>query len=278
MTMWFITGCSSGFGRELAKAVLEAGWNAAITARDPARLDDLVAAYPETALALELDVCDHGQVEAAVGAAQERFGAIDVLVNNAGYGLRAAVEEADEADVRAQFDTNVFGLVDVTKAVLPRMRARRSGLIVNLSSIGGRTSIAGSGYYSATKFAVEGLSGALRAELAPLGIRVVVVEPGSFRTDFAGRSLTGSGEPIADYADTAGPRRKENDAVDGTQPGNPALAAAAIVAVAQDAEPPFRLLLGRDALARARGELDEQRRELEAWAALSASTDFAAAD
>jgi NAD(P)-dependent dehydrogenase (short-subunit alcohol dehydrogenase family) len=275
MTTWFITGSSTGFGRELAKAVLEAGESAAITARDPGTLADLVAAYPDTALALPLDVRDHAQVVAAVAAAQDRFGGIDVLVNNAGYGLRAAVEEAEDADVRAQFDTNVFGLIDVTKEVLPGMRARRSGLIVNLSSIGGRTSLAGSGLYSASKFAVEGLSGALRAELAPLGIRVVVVEPGSFRTDFAGRSLTSSGQPIADYADTAGLRRKENDTVDGTQPGDPAKAAAAILAVAQEANPPFRLLLGRDALGRARAELDEQRRELEAWAELTASTDFA---
>lgn len=274
MTTWFITGSSTGFGRELATAVLDAGDNAAITARDPGTLADLVEAHPARALALPLDVRDHAQVLSAVAAAQETFGGIDVLVNNAGYGLRAAVEEAEEADVRAQFDTNVFGLVDVTKAVLPGMRARRSGLIVNLSSIGGRTSLAGSGYYSASKFAVEGLSGALRAELAPLGIRVVVVEPGSFRTDFAGRSLTSSGQPIADYAETAGPRRKENDTVDGTQPGDPAKAAAAILAVAREAEPPFRLLLGRDALARARVELDEQRRELEAWAELTASTDF----
>lgn len=274
MTTWFITGCSTGFGRELAGAVLDAGWNAVITARDAGTLADLAAAHPDTALALTLDVRDHAQVAFAVAAARERFGGIDVLVNNAGYGLRAAVEEADDADVRAQFDTNVFGLVDVTKAVLPGMRARRSGLIVNLSSIGGRTSLAGSGYYSATKFAVEGLSGALRAELAPLGIRVVVVEPGSFRTDFAGRSLTGSGTPIDDYRETAGPRRKENDTVDGTQPGDPARAATAIMAIAQEAEPPFRLLLGRDALARARAELDGQSRELEAWAELSSSTDF----
>ena len=275
MSTWFITGCSTGFGRALAETVLERGHSAVITARNPEVLGDLAAAHPHTALAVPLDVRRHDEVVTAVRTAEDRFGAIDVLVNNAGYGLRAAIEEADDADVRDQFDTNVFGLVDVTRQVLPGMRARRRGVVVNLSSIGGRTARAGSGYYSASKFAVEGLSGALRAEVEPLGIRVMVVEPGAFRTDFAGRSLVGSGVPIADYAPTAGPRRKENDRADGTQPGDPYRGAQAILSAAASTVPPFRLLLGSAALARARVELDEQRAELELWAETSLSTDVA---
>ncbi|HEY0247849.1 MAG TPA: oxidoreductase [Gryllotalpicola sp.] len=274
MTTWLITGCSTGFGRALAAAVLDRGDNAIITARRAEALAELTAAHPDTALALPLDVTDHAQVVAAVTQGEERFGAIDVLVNNAGHGYRAAVEEGEDEAVRELFDTNFFGLVDVTKQVLPGMRARRSGVVVNLSSIGGRTSPVGSGYYSASKFAVEGMSGALRRELEPLGIRVIVVEPGGFRTDFAGRSLGQSAVPIPDYASTAGTRRKENDDADGRQPGDPAKLAQAVLAVVADPNPPFRLLLGPDALTRAREELAGQQAELEQWAELSGSTDF----
>jgi len=273
MTTWFITGCSTGFGRALAEAVLEKGDNAVITARNADSLADLAARHPRSTLALPLDVTAHEQVVAAVTRAEERFGAIDVLVNNAGHGYRAAVEEGEDAAVRELFETNFFGLVDVTKAVLPGMRSRRSGTIVNLSSIAGRTSPVGSGYYSASKFAVEGLSGSLRQELAPLGIRVIVVEPGQFRTDFAGRSLGQSAEPIADYAETAGTRRK-NPAEDGSQPGDPAKLAQAIIDVVASPEPPLRLLLGPDAVARTRAELDAQLAELAAWEHVSVSTDF----
>lgn len=178
--------------------------------------------FPHTALALPLDVTDKKQISSAVQQAQARFGGIDVLVNNAGYGYRAAVEEADDADVRQLFDTNLFGAVDMIKAVLPDMRVKRAGAILNISSIGARISPAGSGYYSATKAALEGLSGSLHKELRPLGISVTAIEPGAFRTDFAGRSLTQSATAIPDYAETAGKRRKENDTVHGTQPGDPA--------------------------------------------------------
>jgi NAD(P)-dependent dehydrogenase (short-subunit alcohol dehydrogenase family) len=273
MTTWFITGCSTGFGRALAEAVLAKGDNAVITARNAASLEELAARHPSTALALPLDVTDHAQVAAAVTQAEGRFGAIDVLVNNAGHGYRAAVEEGEDAAVRELFETNFFGLVDVTKQVLPGMRSRRSGVIVNLSSIAGRTSPAGSGYYSASKFAVEGLSGSLRLEVEPLGIRVIVVEPGPFRTDFAGRSLGQSAEPIADYAETAGARRK-SAAEDGSQPGDPAKFAQAIIDAVASPEPPFRLLLGPDAVERTRSELAAQLAELNVWEHVSVATNF----
>jgi NAD(P)-dependent dehydrogenase (short-subunit alcohol dehydrogenase family) len=178
MATWLITGCSTGLGRALAQAVLARGHNAVVTARDVTTVEDITAAHPDKALALPLDVTDRAQITSAVEEAKARFGGIDVLVNNAGYGYRAAVEEADDADIRQLFDTNVFGTVDMIKAVLPAMRAQRSGSIVNISSIGARIKPAGSGYYSATKAALEGLSGSLHKELQPLGISVTVVEPG----------------------------------------------------------------------------------------------------
>lgn len=247
MTTWLITGCSTGLGRAFAEAVLDRGHDVVVTARDVASVQDLADAHPETALAVALDVTDDAQVGAAVRAAEERFGGVDVLVNNAGYGYRSALEEGVDADVRQLFETHVFGTVRLTKAVLPAMRERRSGTIVNLSSIGARVAPEGSGYYAAVKAAVEALTLSLRKEVAPLGIRAMVVEPGGFRTDFAGRSLTQSTEPIADYADTAGKRRKENDTVHGTQPGDPAKAAAALIEAVESDQPPYMLLLGNDA-------------------------------
>lgn len=274
MSTWLITGCSSGLGRALAIAVLEAGHDAVITARDPEVLAELGDSYPETAAVVPLDVRDHDQVVAAVEVAKDRFRGIDVLVNNAGYGYRSALEEGDPAEVEQLFATNFFGAVDVMKQVLPGMRERGAGTIVNVSSIAGRTSQPGSGYYSATKFALEGASDALSKEVGPLGVRVVIVEPGGFRTDFAGRSLTQSAEPIGDYADTAGLRRKENATVDGRQPGDPARAAQAILQVVASQNPPLRLLLGSDALRRAEGELVGQRADIDAWVDLTRSTDF----
>lgn len=274
MPTWLITGCSSGLGRELARAVLDAGHSAVVTARDAASLRDLVEAGPDRALAVSLDVTDPAQVEAAVRQGEERFGGIDVLVNNAGYGYRAAVEEGDEADVAALFATNVFGPVALIKAVLPGMRARRSGAVVNISSIGARICPPGSGYYAASKAALEGLSGSLRKELEPLGIAVVVVEPGGFRTDFAGRSLQQSATAIADYAATAGKRRKENDTAHGTQPGDPARAAEAIIAAVEADQPPALLMLGTDALTAIHAVIDSQLAELDAWEGTSRSTDF----
>jgi NAD(P)-dependent dehydrogenase (short-subunit alcohol dehydrogenase family) len=274
MPTWFITGCSTGLGRDLAKVVLARGWNAVVTARDPASVADIAAAHRDTALALELDVTKGSQVEDAVRQAQDRFGGIDVLVNNAGYGYRGAVEEASEAETRALFDTNFFGLVAVTRTVLPGMRTRGSGFIVNISSVGGRMAAPGSGFYSATKFAVEGMSDALRKELKPLGIGVMVVEPSGFRTDFAGRSLRQSARTIDAYASTAGKRRKENLTNDGKQAGDPVRAAEAIINALQADTPPFRLALGRDAVERIRAEMEAQRRDLETWAEVAIAADY----
>jgi NAD(P)-dependent dehydrogenase (short-subunit alcohol dehydrogenase family) len=274
MTTWLITGCSTGLGRAFAEAVLARGDNAAVTARDAAKVRDLAEKYPDTALAFALDVTDDAQVTAAVAAADERFGGVDVLVNNAGYGYRAAVEEGEDDAVRQLFDTHVFGTVRTIKAVLPGMRARRSGTIVNLSSIGARICPEGSGYYSAVKAAIEALTLSLRKEVAPLGITAMVVEPGGFRTDFAGRSLTQSAEPIADYADTAGRRRKEHDTVHGTQQGDPARAAAALITAVESDEPPYMLLLGDDASDGFRAALDSLRGEVDVWESVSRSTGF----
>jgi NAD(P)-dependent dehydrogenase (short-subunit alcohol dehydrogenase family) len=272
MATWLITGCSTGLGRALARAVLTHGHNAVVTARNPATVQDVADAFPDTALALPLDVTDRTQIGAVLDQAKARFGGVDVLVNNAGYGYRAAVEEADDADVRQLFDTNVFGAVDMINAVLPDMRARRSGSIVNISSIGARITPAGSGYYAATKAALEGISGSLRREVEPLGINVTVIEPGAFRTDFAGRSLTQSAAPIEDYAETAGKRRKENDTMDGNQPGDPAKAAEAILAIVESPNPPSLAVLGEDAFGAFAAVADAQRAELDQWRDLSLST------
>jgi NAD(P)-dependent dehydrogenase (short-subunit alcohol dehydrogenase family) len=272
MATWLITGCSTGLGRALAQAVLAHGHNAVVTARNVSTVEDIAAAFPDTALALPLDVTDRAQISSAVQQARTRFGGIDVLVNNAGYGYRAAVEEADDADIRQLFDANVFGAVDMIKAVLPDMRAKRAGAILNISSIGARISPAGSGYYSATKAALEGLSGSLHKELQPLGISVTVVEPGAFRTDFAGRSLTQSATAFEDYAETAGKRRKEHDTMHGTQPGDPAKAAEAILTIVESANPPSLLVLGKDAYDAFAAVAQGERTELDQWRDLSLST------
>ncbi|MFI6832583.1 oxidoreductase [Kribbella sp. NPDC050241] len=274
MTTWLITGCSTGLGRAFAEAVLAHGHNAVVTARDVAKVQDIADKYPDTALALPLDVTNNNQVTAAVSAAENRFGAVDVLVNNAGYGYRAAVEEGEDDAVQQLFDTHVFGTVRTIKAVLPGMRARRTGTIVNLSSIGARICPEGSGYYSAVKAAIEALTLSLRKEVAPLGVTAMVVEPGGFRTDFAGRSLTQAAEPIADYADTAGKRRKEHDTGHGKQPGDPAKAAAALIQAVESDTPPYMLLLGNDTSDGFRAALDALRAEADAWETLSRSTDF----
>jgi NAD(P)-dependent dehydrogenase (short-subunit alcohol dehydrogenase family) len=274
MSTWLITGCSSGLGRALAEAVIGAGHNAVVTARNVTSVADLSDASPERVLAVALDVTKPEQVASAVQQAEQRFGGVDVLVNNAGYGYRSAVEEGDDADIRTLFETHFFGAVAMIKAVLPGMRGRRSGAIVNISSIGAQLAAVGSGYYAAAKAAIEGLSGALRGELAPLGISVTVVEPGAFRTDFAGRSLAQSATVIDDYAATAGQRRKEHDTMHGNQPGDPAKAGAAIMAAVESAEPPAFLLLGTDALALYRYVADGRATEIANWDQLTTSTDF----
>ncbi|HKU35102.1 MAG TPA: oxidoreductase [Paenarthrobacter sp.] len=274
MTTWLITGCSTGLGRALAQAVLAKGDNAVVTARNTDSLQDLAAEFPTTALAVALDVTEQSQIDSAVKQAEERFGGVDVLVNNAGYGYRAAIEEGDDADVRALFDTNVFGPVAMIKGVLPGMRSRRSGAIVNISSIGARICPPGSGYYSATKAALEGISGSLQKELAPLGISVTAVEPGAFRTDFAGRSLTQSAEAIGDYAETAGKRRKENDTIHGTQQGDPDKAAELIINAVEAPETPAFLLLGADAVYAYNAVEEAMRAQVEGWRERSEGTGY----
>lgn len=276
MSTWLITGCSTGLGRALAEAVIAAGHNAVVTARDAGRVADLADGATDRVLALPLDVTDPGQVNSAVRQAEEKFVGIDVLVNNAGYGYRAAVEEGDEPDIRKLFETHFFGAVAMIKAALPGMRARRSGAIVNISTIGVQIMPMGSGYYAASKAALEAMSGALHAELKPLGISVTVVEPGAFRTDFAGRSLTQSSTVIDDYADTAGKRRKEHDTAHGSQPGDPGKAAQAIITAVQSTEPPAFLLLGTDALATYRRLATARLDTIQQWEQLTTSTDLKA--
>ncbi|SRR5579884_340889 len=272
--VWLITGCSSGLGRAVAEHALARGDRVAVTARDVASVAGLAARYGQRALALRLDVTDPASVAAAVAACQEAFGRIDILVNNAGYGYLAAIEEGEEAAVRDLFDTNVHGAVTVLKAVLPGMRARRSGRIVNISSFGGLAAFAATGYYHATKFALEGLSESLAAEVAPLGIAVTIAEPGGLRTQWAGASMRQSPIRLPDYEQTAGARRASTLAVSGHQPGDPARAAAAIAAAVDAEAPPLRLLLGSDALAGARARLDRTREEIDAHEKLTISVDL----
>jgi len=272
--VWFITGCSTGFGRELAKHVLARGFRAVVTARDPEKVKDLAAGRGDQVLALKCDVDNPTQVTEAVKKAESTFGAIDVLVNNAGYGYLAAVEEGDDHAVRAMFETNYFGLVRTTQEVLPGMRKRKKGHIVNISSIGGLVAFPGSGHYNATKFAVEGMSEALSKEVEPLGIKVLIVEPGPFRTDWAGRSLQLAGKEISDYADTAGVRRRMISGYSGSQPGDPSRAAEAIITAVESKTPPLRLLLGRMALDTARGKLDALKKDFDAWESVTVGADF----
>jgi len=274
MSTWFITGCSTGLGRALAEAVIGTGHNAVVTARDVKKVADLADTAPERVLAVALDVTEPEQVTSAVQLTQERFGGVDVLVNNAGYGYRAAIEEGADAEVRALFETHFFGTVAMIKAVLPGMRTRRSGAIVNISSIGAQVTPVGSGYYAAAKAAMEGMSGALRGELAPLGISVTIIEPGAFRTDFAGRSLVESATIIDDYAETAGKRRNGADGMDGNQAGDPAKAGAAIIAGVEASEPPAFLLLGPDALALYRYVAEGRASEIAKWEKLTSSTNL----
>ncbi|HYA72546.1 MAG TPA: oxidoreductase [Roseiarcus sp.] len=275
--VWLITGCSSGFGREFARAALRHGFRVAVTARDPQQVADIVAARNGEAKALALDVTDPNQIKSAVAEVERAFGGIDVLVNNAGYGYMAAVEEGEEKGIRAQFETNFFGLAAMIRAVLPGMRARRRGAIVNIASVGGLRGSAGGGYYAATKFAVEGLSEALAQEVEPLGIRVLLVEPGPFRTDWGGRSLKQSPNVIADYAETAGKRRREIQGYSGTQPGDPARAAEAVIKALQSPAPPHHLVLGRLGLEIARDQLTAMLQEFELWKDTSLSADYPAA-
>lgn len=272
--VWFITGCSTGLGRALAGAVLQHGHRAAVTARNPAQIQDIVARYPKTSLAVQLDVADYGQIDRAIAAAEKAFGRIDVLVNNAGYGYLAAVEEGEEHEIRAMFETNFFGLAALIRRVLPGMRAQAHGHIINISSVGGLLGNPSAGYYNATKFAVEGLSEALAKEVEPLGIHVTVVEPGPFRTDWAGRSLKQVRNPIDAYAKTSGARRAQISGYSGRQAGDPARAAQAIIRVVESPTPPMNLVLGRDGLTRVRDKLDKFSESLRQWETVTVGADF----
>jgi NAD(P)-dependent dehydrogenase (short-subunit alcohol dehydrogenase family) len=270
--VWFITGCSTGFGLELAKQTIERGFRTVITARDPANLEGYDAT--DKVLVLKLDVTQPDQAAAAVEAAQARFGGIDVLVNNAGIGYFAAIEEGEEAEVRKMFEVNVFGLTRMIQAVLPGMRKHRSGCIVNVASLAGLRGFPALGQYNATKFAVEGLSEALRQEVEPLGIRVMVVEPSGFRTDWAGRSAHEGKRQIDDYVATAGNVRAGLRAASGKQPGDPVRAAKAIVEAVASGNPPHHLLLGNDAFEGAMAKLDELRKDFTAGEAVARAADF----
>ena len=272
--IWFITGTSSGFGREIARAALAAGDRVVATARRTDGLADLVDQAPDRVRAVALDVTDPVAVRAAVDVAVAEFGRIDVVVNNAGYGSRGALEELSDEQVRAQFDVNVFGALDVLRAVLPVMRAQRSGHVVQMSSVGGVNVVLGGAAYAATKFALEGLSEGLALEVAPLGIRVTLVEPGPFRTDFAGRSAV-HGAPIEDYAPILGPSRERFLAQDGRQPGDPGRAAQAVVDLVALDDPPLRLPLGAAAFDRIRATLSTRLADLDAVEPLGRDTDFA---
>jgi NAD(P)-dependent dehydrogenase (short-subunit alcohol dehydrogenase family) len=274
MRTWFITGASRGFGALIAQEALAKGDAVVATARNPARLAEQFGHHPNL-LALALDVADEAQAHAAAKQAVERFGRIDVLVNNAGYGLVGAVEEATAAEVEALYRTNVFGLLAVTRAVLPHMRRQRSGRVLNMSSVGGYAAAAGFGVYSSTKFAVEGLSEALAAELAPLGVYVTAVEPGYFRTDFLDdSSLMTSPATIADYHETAGATRSRAQAVNHNQAGDPARLAKVLVEFVDAPNPPVRLPLGSDTVARISQKNAETAALVEQWLPVSVSTDF----
>lgn len=279
MATWFITGAARGLGFEIATRALEAGDSVVATARNTDQVEDAFAesaGFPERILPVALDVTDEQQAEIAVEVAIERFGSIDFLVNNAGRGLLGAVEEASAAEVEAVFATNVFGVLNVTRAVLPHMRGARSGHVVNIGSMGGFAQVAGWGVYGATKFALEGLSEAMHAELSPLGISVTIVEPGSFRTNFLdGSSLQTTTNEFPDYGETAGSVRHAVTTSNGTQPSDPARGAAAIYTAVTSDEPPLRFQVGPDAISMVEAKLSRVREELETWRDLASSTVFA---
>ena len=272
--VWFITGCSTGFGRELAKLILARGWKVVITARNIDQVNDIAKGYENTALVLSLDVNNKVQVAAAITKAEAIFGKIDVLVNNAGFGYFSSIEEGEEDKIRAQFDTNVFGLINMIQAVLPVMRKQRSGHIINFSSIGGLVGFTATGFYHATKFAVEGLSESLAKEVGPLGIKVLLVEPGPFRTDWAGRSTSRTEVKIADYEATVGARMALSLQGSGKQKGDPVRGCEAIIAAVESENHQLRLLLGKMAFDLALEKTDTLKENFNAWKALSLSADF----
>lgn len=271
---WFITGASTGFGRLLAEELLKRGESVAATARNRATVSDLPRQYPGKAEAFELDVTKPLQINTVAREALEAFGHIDVLVNNAGYGLNGAIEEVSEEEFEHMFQTNIYGLIRTTRAFLPHFRERRKGHIFNFSSIGGLIGTAGWGFYNTSKFAVEGFSEALAAEMKPLGVHVTVIEPGPFRTDFLGRSGKVAEQEIPDYAGTAGKARDYLKTQSGRQPGDPQKAIEALIAAADSPHPPLHLILGKVALTRFRDKLSAWEKEIAAWEHYSAGADY----
>lgn len=274
MKTWLITGASSGLGAAIAAEALKQGDRVAVCARDLDRARRFAEPFGDKALAVRMDAVDGQTITGAVAQVVDWSNGIDVLVNNAGHGLHGAVEEVSDEEARALFDVNVFGLLDVTRAVLPGMRERRTGHVINIGSVAGLAASAGTGLYSATKFALEGISEAMHAELGPLGIKVTVVEPGPFRTEFNGRSLHRAGTTIADYAPTAGERSAALRAGSGKQPGDPGKAGRLIVDITRSDAPPLHLCIGKVALARAREKLEDLIGELDAWEERSTATAF----
>jgi NAD(P)-dependent dehydrogenase (short-subunit alcohol dehydrogenase family) len=274
MARWLITGCSTGIGREIARAALEAGNSVVVTARRSESIADFAATFGERAVIAALDVTDRNQIAAAVHTAHDAFGGIDVLVNNAGNGYLSAVEEGEDEQVRKLFDTNYFGVVDTIKAVLPGMRAQRSGHIVNISSMTGLVANPPNAYYSSTKFALEALTEALAQEVAPLGIRVTAIEPGAFRTDWAARSMWESAAPITDYDDNVGARKTLIKEFAHHLPGDPRKVAEAVLMVTGLDDPPLRLLLGRDVLKAVRDKLAAFSASIDEWESVTKDVDF----
>jgi NAD(P)-dependent dehydrogenase (short-subunit alcohol dehydrogenase family) len=272
--VWLVTGASSGFGRALSDAVLARGERLVATARGRDFVERFEREHPD-ALAVPLDVTDAGQAGAAVEQALGRFGRLDVVVNNAGYGHFGAVEELTEDELRHQLEVNLFGVINVTRAALPAFRRQRSGHLVQMSSLNGIEGMVGAGYYCASKFAVEGLSECLAAEVVHLGIKVTIVEPGPHRTNFASPDSARVADPIDDYADSVGQARQAFAELDGAQPGDPGRAAQAIIEAVDADDPPLRLPLGQIAVDAIRAKLDGQLEELARWESLSASTERA---
>ena len=274
MARWLITGCSTGIGREIARAALEAGHSVVVTARRVESVADFTDEYGDLAVTVALDVTDKEQIATAVRTATDAFGGIDVLVNNAGNGYLAAIEEGEDDQVRKLFDVNYFGVVDMIKAVLPGMRARGSGHIVNISSMTGLVANPPNGYYSSTKFALEALTEALAQEVKPFGIKVTAIEPGAFRTDWAARSMWESATPIGDYDDTVGSRKTMIKEFANHLPGDPRKAADAVLMVTGLDDPPLRLLLGRDVLKAVRDKLAAFSASIDEWASVTKDVEF----
>jgi NAD(P)-dependent dehydrogenase (short-subunit alcohol dehydrogenase family) len=272
--VWFITGTSSGLGRAIAQAALDHGDRVVATARSTDRIADLERDFADSAVALPLDVTDPDQARAAIDAAVAAFGHIDVVVNNAGYGVLGALEELSNDELRRQFETNLFGALQVTRAALPQLRRQRSGHIVQLSSLSATVANPGESAYVGSKAALAGVSESVAKEVAHLGIRVTIVQPGPFRTDFAGRSLQ-KADPIDDYAESVGAARELIGQLDGNQPNDPTRGAEAIIRAVESDSPPLHLTLGEDAIEAIRAKLDDQRAELDAWAEVGGATGFA---